>query len=217
MHYKSLSELPDKEFLVYVNTIYDQCSQHSMTWNIDSALFNDLHSFLTIAQNAFEANASHATRNLVTSMEKKRAFSDLKHNLSIFINYIESNVLVPDEALAFMGLRPRTHTKHQPIPPPTEAPLLKIRQQHYEVTAYVTRVEYGQPTQGVQLKPYHGFKLYWRFEEEKNWHEVISTRLHHTLHFDHSDKGRSIVMAVTWVNPRLEEGPWSDEVTEIII
>ncbi|MDR1259341.1 MAG: hypothetical protein LBK65_08720 [Tannerellaceae bacterium] len=217
MHYKSLSELPDKEFLEYVNSIYDHCLQHSMPWNIDSALINDLHSFLTVAQNAFEANANPSTRNLVTSMEKKRAFADLKHNLSIFINYIESNMLVPDEALAYMHLRPRTQPKHEPVPAPTEAPLVDVKQQNDEVAVYVTRKEFGQPTDGVQIKPYHGFKLHWQFEGETVWRTEISTRLHHTLYFDSQDEDRHVVLSAAWVNPRMEEGPWSKKITVTII
>jgi hypothetical protein len=133
MNKHSLSELPDKEFLDHANSIYDNCSQHSMTWNMDSSQMEDFKTFLTIANNAYKANSDPSSRNRITSMEKKRAFADLKHRLSIFVNYIESNLNIPDEALAYMKLRPRVQTGRQPIPAPTEAPIVEVVQQHDEV------------------------------------------------------------------------------------
>ncbi|MDR1257806.1 MAG: hypothetical protein LBK65_00800 [Tannerellaceae bacterium] len=217
MNKHSLSELPDKEFLDHANSIYDNCSQHSMTWNMDSSQMEEFNTFLTIANNAYKANSDPSSRNSITSMEKKRAFADLKHRLSIFVNYIESNLNVPDEALAYMKLRPRVQTGRQPIPAPTEAPIVEVRQQHDEVTVYVTRKEYGQPTDGVQLKPYHGFKLRWKFEDEEDMHIELFTRLHYTIYLERKDETRRIILAVAWVNPRLQEGPWSEDMTVIII
>jgi hypothetical protein len=83
-----------------------------------------------------------ATRNLVTSIGKKSALAALKRFPGPFIDFLMSNLAVPDEALGVMGLRTRC--------------------------------------------------------------------------VDRSDETRRIILSAAWVNPRLQEGPWSDGIAEVI-
>jgi hypothetical protein len=149
-------------------------------------------------------------------VEKNRAFGELKHFLSLFINYLEGNEMVPDDGLKDMHLRPRTPAGRQPLPVPVEAPMVTVARQHDELTVYVTRIEHGQPADGVQLKPYHGFKLRWKFEDETKWRFELSTRLHYILYFDRKDEGRRVILSVAWVNTRLHEGPWTEDMPQMI-
>ncbi|MDR3140908.1 MAG: hypothetical protein LBU37_04175 [Tannerellaceae bacterium] len=208
--------LPDGQFLAFVNTIYEQCKEHSASWGLDGARLASLYALIADASKAYQANSDRATRNHVTSVGKKRAFADLKGFLSIFINYLEGQETVPDAALALMSLRPRVRPGRRPLPVPTEAPLVSTAYRKDELVVYVARSEHGQPTQGVQLKPYHGFKLHWKFEEEVEWRLELSTRLRLTLYFNMKDEGRRIVLTAAWMNPRLQEGPWSDPITKVI-
>jgi hypothetical protein len=150
-------------------------------------------------------------------MVKKAAFAEIKHFLSGFINYLEANLSVPGEALAAMGLRPRRHATRLPLPPPDEAPVISVTRHHNEITVSAKRMGYGHPTNGLQVKHYHGFKLRWRFEDETIWRTEISTRQRCTLHFYRRDDIRRIIIAAAWINPRLQPGPWSDEISEIIV
>ncbi|MDR1259492.1 MAG: hypothetical protein LBK65_09510 [Tannerellaceae bacterium] len=155
-------------------------------------------------------------RNHMTAMIKKAAFVELKHFLSTYINYLEANTSVPDEALAAMQLRPRKRTSRLPLPPPGESPVISVAHHHGELTVSAKRMDYGHPTHGLQVKHYHGFKIRWRFEDETFWRNEISTRRRHTFHFDRQDRIRRIILSAAWVNPRLQEGPWSDEISEVI-
>jgi hypothetical protein len=81
---------------------------------------------------------------------------------------------------------------------------------------YVTRSELGHPTQTTKRESYAGFKLRWRFEGETAYHTEISTRLYYTLLFEQADETKRIFLSAAWMNPRLEEGPWSEEFSEIV-
>ncbi|MDR0348723.1 MAG: hypothetical protein LBH90_04415, partial [Tannerella sp.] len=61
-----------------------------------------------------------------------------------------------------------------------------------------------------------GFKLRWRFEDETTYHFEISTRLRRTLFFGRENETRRVILSAAWVNPRMEEGPWSEDITEVI-
>jgi hypothetical protein len=216
MSRESKTKLPDKDFIAYAGTINSQCTEHTTEWKLDAARVGTLNTLTANAKSAYEANADRTTRNLITSTYKNTTFGELKHFLSPFIDYLEGNLSVPDEALALMSLRPRTHQAFKPLPKPGEAPLTKIMRQHDELTVYVTRSELGHPTQSTTLKKYHGFKLRWRYEGETSWRIEISTRLHITLYFDQADETKRVYLSTAWVNPRLEEGPWSETLEEII-
>jgi hypothetical protein len=209
---------PDQDFLAFASSIETVCTANATAWDLDSERLITFREHLASATAAFEKNNDKATRNHATATHKKATFGELKHFLSPYINYLESNLNVPDEALALMNLRPRTHTANQPKPRPVEIPLLKVLKQHDELTIYVTRAEYGHPTQSTKRDSYAGFKLRWRFEDDPPayLHTEISTRLHHTLYFNREDEARRVILAVAWVNPRLEEGPWTEDLTEVI-
>jgi hypothetical protein len=209
-------KLPDEQFIAYAGTINSQCTEHATEWNIDPARLGTLQALTTGAVTAYEANIDMATRNLITSTNKKTAFGELKHFLALFIDYLEGNLSVPDDALAVMSLRPRTHHAVQPLPRPDDAPLLKVVKQHDEMTVYVTRSELGHPARSATLKKYHGFKLRWKFEDETAFRTEISTRLHFTLHFGREDETKRVILSAAWVNPRLEEGPWTEDLAEVV-
>ncbi|MDR0614509.1 MAG: hypothetical protein LBF82_00850 [Lactobacillales bacterium] len=208
---------PDAEVLAHANTIDSQCHQHEPDWNIDTNRLATFDTVLFNANTAYQANSDKATKNAITVANKNAAFGELKHNMGTFINYLELNTQVPDAALEAMGLRPRQHHAHLPLPRPAEQLVLSVKKQHDEITVYAARPEQDQPTAGVGPAHYHGFALRYRVEGENEVEKtVISTRLHHTLFFERTDEGKRVFLSAAWVNPRLEEGPWSGEISEII-
>jgi hypothetical protein len=42
------------------------------------------------------------------------------------------------------------------------------------------------------------------------------TRLHYTLIFTDAEEGKHIRIQGAWINPRIQNGPWSEEVRELI-
>jgi hypothetical protein len=213
---RSKLKLPDGQFIAYANTIDEQCTENATPWNIDPLRLHTLNTLTVNANHAFTANSDRAKHNHMTSTNKKMAFGELKHFLSPFIDFLEGNLLVPDSALENMNLRPRVHHAHLPIGRPTDIPAIKILQQHDELTVYVFRSELGQPTQSTTQPEYAGFKMRWRFEGETVDRIEVSTRLHHTIFLDREDETKRIILAAAFINPRLEEGPWSGDVVVVI-
>jgi hypothetical protein len=216
MHRGSTFDRPDAEFIARANTVSDQCTAHAAAWHLDGERLAALNALTAKARTAYAANSDRATRNHITSTNKKKAFSDLKHFLSLFVDYLIGNLSVPDEALAVMGLRPRRRPAREPLSRPLEAPVLTAVIRHGQMTLHVARPELGHPVQSAAHKGYYGFKLRWRFENETRWRYEISTRLSCTLHFEPGEEAARIVLEAAWINPRLEEGPWSGEITEIV-
>jgi hypothetical protein len=216
MRQASIYNQADIKFLTFAGSIYGQCNEHATDWLIDRERLARLKALADSARKAYEANMDPYTRNHLTSVEKKVTLGELKAFISVFINYLTGNEAVTDEGLEQMNLRPRRRQARLPLPAPAEAPLLSARTLHGEIRVYAVRREHGHPTQGVQHRHYHGFKLRWRFEDETDWRIELSTRLRHTLRFEGEDTGRSIVLCIAWVNPRLQEGPWSDSVSKVI-
>jgi hypothetical protein len=217
MSSKSAFQQPDAEFLAHANSIDGQCHEHETDWGIEQSRLATLETVLFNANTAYNANVDKATKNAITVANKNATFGELKHVLGTFIDYLELNTQVPDAALEAMGLRPRQHHAHQPLPRPTEQLVLTTKKQHDEITVYAARPEQDHPTASVGPVHYHGFALRYKLEGEGEVEKtVISTRLHHTLFFDRADESKRVTLSAAWVNPRLETGPWSDEISEII-
>jgi hypothetical protein len=206
---------PDAEVLAKANSINSQCHLHETDWGLDQPRLATFDTVLFNANTAYAANSDSATKNAVTVANKNAAFGELKHVESTFIDYLELNTQVPDAALAAMGLRPRQRHVYQPLPRPKENIVITTKKQHDEITVYAARPEQDHPTDGVGPVHYHGFALRYKVEGEVE-KIVISTRLHHTFFFERTDETKRVTISAAWVNPRLETGPWSDEITEVI-
>ena len=205
----------DADFLAQANNINTQVHLH-FEWNVDPEQQTQLDTLVNNANVAYAANNEVATKNATTSTNKKSSFGDLKHFLGIFINALEGNTRVPDAALELMGLRPRNPAGHHPLPRPTKQLVITVVKLHDELTVYAAQPEHDQPTAGVAPERYHGFIIRTRWEGEDTYQTAISTRLHHTFFFERADEGKRIFLSAAWVNPRLEPGPWCEEISEII-
>jgi hypothetical protein len=208
---------PDADVLAHANSINNQCHQHDTAWGIDEARLAAFNTAVFNGNTTYAANNDKSTKNAITVANKNAALGELKHVMGTFIDYLEINTQVPDAALEAMGLRPRQHHAHQPLPRPTELLVLTTKKQHDEITVYAARPEHDHPTASVGPVHYHGFALRYKIEGEGEVEKtVISTRLHHTLFFERTDESKRVTLSAAWVNPRLETGPWSDEISEII-
>ncbi|MDR2362686.1 MAG: hypothetical protein LBD91_08175 [Prevotellaceae bacterium] len=110
---------PDVPFMALANSIYEECHAHSGDWSIDAARLAEFCALLAIA---YAANSDRATKNAITSANKKEAFMKLKRFMGLFIHYLIANTAVPDAALAAMGLRSRQRYVREPLPRPTMSP-----------------------------------------------------------------------------------------------
>lgn len=213
---RSFIRQPDAEFIARVATINARCAARAEAWGIDAGSLARLQALTAAAQTAYEANSDRARRNLLTAIEKKNTFEELKQFLSLFAKYLEGNLKVPDEDVELMGLPSRVRRKRLPLPAPDQPPALSVVRQHNELILYVARQEHGQPLRGARPANCYGFKLRWRFADETIYNTEISTRLKLTLRFRSEDETRRVVLAVAWINPRLQEGPWSKDLIEVV-
>ena len=207
---------PDAQFIALANTIYEQCNEHAAEWAIDAHRLETCATLLAAANAAYEANSDRATCNAITASAKKAAFVELKRFLANFIDYMEVNMSVPNAALVAMGLRSRERHGRQPLPRPAEAPLISVRRQHGELVIHAARPSHGHSVQGTLPEHYHGFIVRYKKDGDADFHIVASTRKRCTLCFERADEGKRIWLSAAWLNPRLETGPWCEDITEII-
>ncbi|MDR0619704.1 MAG: hypothetical protein LBG17_07400 [Bacteroidales bacterium] len=216
MSSRSTLQKPDAQFLSHSNTINTECHEHQTEWTIDSGQLQTFDGKLEAANTAYAANSDLSKKNATTSEHKKATFAELKNFLGAFINTLEGNLNVPDEALARMALRPRHHHAFQPLPRPADAPVISLHAQHDEITVYASRPEHDQPTATVAPADHFGFIIRYKKEGDAGYKTVVSSRLHHTLFFEQEDEGKRVYLAAAWVNHRLEEGPWCPEISQVI-
>jgi hypothetical protein len=212
---RSTLQRPDGQFLAIAKNITEQSVMHASDWNLEPEQLAMLQTLTENANVAYVANTNPASKNHITSVDKRYTFDELKRFLGTYINFLEGNMHVSDEALAVMQLRPRSHPARHPISPPTIPPVMSVVRKHGELTVYVAQ-PHIHSTSSIAPGNYHAFALQWKFEGETEYRTVISTRLHHTLFFDRKDETRRVILSAAFVNPRLQPGPWSDEITEVI-
>jgi hypothetical protein len=135
-------------------------------WYIPVGLIDTLSADIAAAQNAWNANANEAMRNHQTVVAKNAAFVTLHRYLSLFINYLEGNPRIPEEALLAMGLRPRHRGAHEPLPLPTVAPVVTlVTGQHHDIDIYLYDNQAGHPTKYLADPDHRAALIQYRFEE----------------------------------------------------
>ena len=207
----------DADFMPFAINIDGQCTAHENDWALDPNMVAKVHTLTADARNAYEINKNPETKNRRTAASKLVHFSELKTYLSFVVKALEVNDAVTEEDLLAMGLPSREHHYHEPLPVPTEATDTSVVVgQHHDVTVYVSTPQYGQPTEFLTRKNYYGFVVRYRKENDADWQEQHSTRLHVTLYFDDEDNGKHLRITTAWINPRLQHGPWSDEIEVLI-
>lgn len=207
----------DADFLAFALNIDSQCVAHEMDWNLNSSIVIKLHTLTVAAKAAYEANANPEEANRRTAAAKDVHFGELKVTLSTVVKTLELNEAVTEDDLRAMGLPSREHHFHEPLPEPTDAPeTIVVAGQHHDVSVYVGTPQHGHPTEFLTKKGYYGFVVRYRKDDETDWHEEHTTRLHTVLYFNSEDVGKRITVTAAWINPRLQHGPWSDEIQAIV-
>ena len=216
-HHKHYMPQTDSEFIVWARVIYDTCYSNLEIWKLQPTIVEQFETILEDAEAKYQINANKEARNKISVVDKNTAFAALKSFLSTFINALEGNTFIPDSEIEKTGLRPRHHASHQPVPVPTDAPVLAVLVgQHHDLDTYVSSLQHGQPTQYLKDGKYYGFVLKYRLEEETEWRTVLSTKLHYRLIFTEAEEGKHILLQAAWINSRLQNGPWSEEIRELI-
>jgi hypothetical protein len=148
---------------------------------------------------------------------QKAAFDALNRLFEEFIEYLHSNRKVPDTAFPLMGIRPRAHGNHEPLPVPEAAPALELQTgQHGQINAIATLPTGGQPAHKMAPRKYHAVLFEYRVKGEGNPQQESVTRKSHVFRFPDGATGKVFEIRAAWQNPRLQAGPWSDWVSALI-
>ncbi|MDR0691928.1 MAG: hypothetical protein LBF69_02685 [Prevotellaceae bacterium] len=207
----------DAEFIAWARNIHDQCMARQTEWKLDTTLVGKLNAAYFNANAAYQANINPETSNLRTVSDKRVRFAALREFMSTWVNLLVANTLISENDLQAMGLPSRQHHFHEPLPVPADAPeTTAVVGQHHDIIIYVAIPQHGHPSEFLTKKGYHGFVTRYRKEDDTEWHEEHSTRLHLTLLFDSEDEGKHLTLTTAWINPRLQHGPWSDEIRVLI-
>jgi hypothetical protein len=207
----------DGDMIAWARNLSEKCELNQGVWQLNSSDVTELRTRFSTAERAWLVNLNPEDSSHRTATDKKVAIKDLRDFCSLYTPVLVANRLISEEDLQAMGLPSRIHHFNEPIPAPPEAPgITVIVGQHHDIDVYAAITEHGHPTQSVTTKRYHGIVLRYRMESEETWHEQISTRLHVTLLFEDEDEGKHIILRAAWVNPRMQHGPWSNDVRVLV-
>lgn len=207
----------DADFIAFARNLNVNCTTRETEWQLDAAKVSQLGALTGVAWDAYNANKNPETASRQTAAHKRLSFDRLRGFLSTYIPVLVADELISEDDLAAMGLPSREHHYHGPLPIPADAPeTTTIVGQHHDITIYVAIPQHGHPSEFLTRKGYYGFVVRYRKEGEEEWHEEHATRLHLTLLFENEDEGKRIALTTAWINPRLQHGPWSDEISVLI-
>ncbi|MDR1681022.1 MAG: hypothetical protein LBS12_04470 [Prevotellaceae bacterium] len=209
--------LRDADFMAFSKSLEELCVEHADEWAIDAARLQTFRTLLANGLATYLASIDPATRNHLSTTLKRAAFKELKQFLSLFIDFLEGNPAVPNEALNILGLRARIRHSYQPLPPPDEAPDISVKHLHNMLIVTVFKAKFGNQKEVIRPAGAYGIRLHWRFEDETAWRVELSTRCTYTLQFNEGDENKRVIMMAAWLSPRLQNGPWSNETRALII
>ena len=209
--------IKDADFIAWALNIDYACTTRQTEWQLDSTQVVQLNTLVTNADAAYRENKNPETASRRTAANKRVAFAVLRAFLGTYVNILVADEHISESDLEAMGLPSRERHYHEPLPEPAEAPeVTAVVGQHHDITVYVAIPQLGHPSEFLTKKGYHGFVVRYRKEGDAEWIEEHSTRLHITLLFDAGDEGKHIALTAAWINPRIQHGPWSDEISVLI-
>ena len=207
----------DADFIAWARNLANECYSRATQWELNPAQVEKLNVLTGAAEGAYNINKNPETRNRLSASNKRVAFADSKEFLSTYVNVLVANENISENDLQAMGLPSRIHHFHGPLPVPADAPeTTAVVGQHHDITVYVAIPQHGHPSEFLTKKGYHGFVVRYRKEGDTEWREEHSTRLYLTLLFDSEDEGKHLALTTAWINPRIQHGPWSDEISVLI-
>ncbi|MDR1304582.1 MAG: hypothetical protein LBK76_05090 [Verrucomicrobiales bacterium] len=195
-----------------------QANQKTDQWDLDARRILALKAVNDHLELALQANDAKETRNHFTVVAKDEAVSALLVILRGFINYLIGKTdKITDEILQQLGIPPRHHVKHEPLPPPTDAPVVVIHTGHnHDADFYFFNNQAGHPTKYLAAANCHAVLLKYRLQGTDDWQQQTITRKHLTKHFGLEAQGKALEAVAAWLSPTLQPGPWSDPETAIV-
>jgi hypothetical protein len=207
----------DSEWIVWLLEFYNTLNTNKTEWAIPAQALQQFATLVSNARRDYKANANPVAKNHKTAFAKDESFRHVREYLTSFLPLIISNDKIGNQDLEGMGLHTRDVVHHNPLARPAEYIELEvIPGKLHQLDVYASIPRLGQATH--HLKAHQGYTLMLRYkrEDEYEWHELHSSRLHVNLAFDAEHAGKNVTISGAWINPTFQRGPWSDEVTVLI-
>jgi hypothetical protein len=195
-----------------------QCTEDTTTWGLDTAMMTQFKAQSDRADLLYRNNLDPSLKNKQTKAYKDEGFHTLKEFIrNTLYPALKANGKVKNADLVSMGFPSREYTAHEPAPVPDEAPIPTcLVGQLHDVTVYAGRPQHAHSTETQRKKGFYGYIIRFRVDGEAEWSEEMSTRLKYVLTFPAGHRGKNVTLMLAWINPRLQRGPWSAEVTVLI-
>jgi hypothetical protein len=148
-----------------------------------------------------------------------------KHTRKVVKEYLIDNHILTEEDLTMLGL-PVHKTTRAPIPPPTDAVALELRQllgHRVEVNFSAVLLDPAEK-EHREAKPFgvRGAEIRWAIlpeppkSQDDLVHSEFDTRTPYILQFDIPQAGKTLYVCARWENTTGQKGPWGKIVDAVI-
>jgi hypothetical protein len=195
-------------------------------FNFPKAEYDLLEQEKDIYAQKLEVATESATRTPVNIREKNTAKKVLKTHIRLSVGeYLIRNHLLTDGDREMLGV-PIHKTTRTPVPPPTDAVELLLRQlsgHRVEVNFSTVSIDAAEK-EHREAKPYgvRGVEIRWAIlpappeSEDDLVHSEFDTRTPYTFQFKLPQAGKTLYLCARWENTTAQKGPWSQIQSAII-
>jgi hypothetical protein len=217
---------PDRKFLAWVNNMLQYLMARLAKFKFPQEDYDRLDQKRNVYAQKLDVAEAPATHTPINVEEKNDAREELETDVRKCVGeYLIKNHLLTKGDLKLLGL-PVHKTTRAPIPPPTDAVALAIRQlSGHRVEVNFSRISIDDADKAHRAaKPFgvHGVEIRWMISDtpildaEDLTHSSFDTRTPLILEFRGHERGQILYICARWENTTGQKGPWSDIESAVI-
>jgi hypothetical protein len=216
----------DKPFLGWITNFLKYLMSRLTKFKVPQDEYDGLDGERNTYAQKLEVATETATRTPMSVQGKNVAKKVLKkHTRKVVNEYLIHNHLLTEEDFRMLGL-PIHKTTRTPIPPPTDAVALEIRQlSGHRVEVNFSRISIDKADkEHREAKPFgvRGVEIRWAIlpappaSQDDLVHSEFDTRSPYIFQFDIPQAGKTLYLCARWENTTGQKGPWSKIVDAVI-
>jgi hypothetical protein len=216
----------DKPFLGWITNFLKYLMSRVTKFKVPQDEYDGLDGERNVYTQKLEVATEPATRTSMTIQGKNVAKKVLKkHTRKVVNEYLIHNHLLTEEDFKMLGLPIHKETR-TPIPPPTDAVTLEIRQlSGHRVEVNFSRISIDDADkEHREAKPFgvRGAEIRWAIlpappaSQDDLVHSEFDTRSPYIFQFDIPQAGKTLYLCARWENTTGKKGPWSVIMSAII-
>jgi hypothetical protein len=216
----------DEGFLEWITNFLQYLMSRVTKFKVPQEDYDGLDGERNTYTQKLAVSKSPATRTPMSVRGKDVAKRVLeKHSRRVVKSYLINNPVLTEEDLTMLGL-PVHKTTRAPVPPPTDAVTLELRQlSGNRVEVNFSRISIDDADKAHRAaKPFgvHGAEIRWMISDtpildaEDLTHSSFDTRTPLILEFKGHERGQILYICARWENTTGQKGPWSKIQSAII-